>query len=139
VLIVAAGWKMGRGADQAAISVLIYKTPGCECCEGYADYLRQHDFRVTVKATEKLSAISRKAGVPPEFEGCHTAFIDNYVVDGHVPIEAVRKLLAERPKIKGLALPGMPPGAPGMSGTKEGPFTIHAIGTDGSARVYMTI
>ena len=136
---VATGWWRPVRADARKTSVMLYKTPGCDCCESYADYLRQHGFTVMVKATEKLSAISGKAGIPPELEGCHIAFIDTYVVDGHVPIEAVQKLLAERPTIKGLALPGMPPGSPGMPGTTEGPFTIHAIDKHGKTSVYLTV
>jgi hypothetical protein len=94
---------------------------------------------VTVKETDKLAAISGKAGIPAELQGCHTSFIDGYVVDGHVPIEAVQKLLAERPAIKGLALAGMPTGSPGMPGPKDGPFTIYAIDKDGKSATYMTL
>ena len=75
-------------------------------------------FTVTVKETEKLAAISGKAGIPPELQGCHTSFLGGYVVDGHVPIEAVQKLLAERPAIKGLALAGMPTGLTWHAGPK---------------------
>src|ERR1051325_1713472 len=92
----------------APIPVTLYKTPECSCCEGDAAYLRQHGFAVTVKATDNLADISRKAGIPTELQGCHTAFIGDYVVDGHVPVEAIKKLLAEHPPIKGITLPGMP-------------------------------
>jgi len=119
--------------------VMLYKTPGCGCCDGYADYLRGHGFTVTVKETEKLAAISGKAGIPPDFQGCHTSFMGDYVIDGHVPIEAVRKLLAERPAIKGLALAGMPADSPGMPGPKELPFIIHAIDKEGKSSIYMSI
>ena len=118
---------------------MLYKTPGCECCSGYADYLRSHGFTVTVKETEKLAAISGKAGIPPELQGCHTSFMGGYVIDGHVPIEAVQKLLAERPAIKGLALAGMPPGSPGMPGPKQGPFIIQAIDKEGKTSIYMSV
>jgi hypothetical protein len=123
----------------APAPVMLYKNPECDCCEGYAAYLRKRGFTVTVKASNDLAEISRKAGIPPELEGCHTAFIGNYVVDGHVPVEVVNKLLAERPAIKGITLPGMPAGSPGMTGRKSGPFTIYAVGQDGRATVYMTI
>ena len=112
---------------------MLYKTPGCECCSGCADYLRSHGFTVTVMETEKLAAISGNAGIPPELQGCHTSFLGGYVVDGHVPIEAVQKLLAERPAIKGLALAGMPTGSPGMPGPKQEPFIIHAIDKESRA------
>src|SRR4051812_1682669 len=94
---------------------------------------------VTVKETDKLAGISAKAGVPTELQGCHTAFVGGYVVDGHVPIEAIDKLLAERLQLKGLVLPGMPLGSPGMSGDKQEPFAVYAISSDGKADPYITI
>lgn len=111
---------------------LLYKSPQCGCCEKYAAYLRRNGFDVTVKPTHDLASISRKAGVPAELAGCHTMFVDGYVVDGHVPIDDVRRLLAERPPIAGISLPGMPAGSPGMSGMKTGPFVIYALPKDGS-------
>ena len=138
-LAAAAGWSPLRAAEIKGLPVMLYKTPGCECCSGYADYLRSHGFTVTVKETEKLAAISGKAGIPPELQGCHTSFVGGYVIDGHVPIEAVQKLLAERPAIKGLALAGMPTGSPGMPGPKTEPFTIHAIDKEGKSSIYMRV
>ena len=123
----------------APVAVTLYKNPECGCCDGYADYLRHHDFAVTVQATNDLADISRKAGVPSDLQGCHTAFIGDYVVDGHVPVEAINKLLAERPAIKGIALPGMPEGSPGMYGVKRKPFTVYAIGQDGISSVFMAV
>ena len=101
--------------------VTLYKNPQCGCCEGYADYLRENGFDVTVKPTHDLTAMSREAGIPDDFQGCHLSFVDGYVVSGHVPVGTVNKLLTERPDIKGVTLPGMPMGSPGMSGTKEAP------------------
>jgi hypothetical protein len=139
-LLTAASALVLAGPAQAApIPVTLYKSPECGCCEGYADYLRHHGFTVTAKATNELAEISRKAGVPSELQGCHTAIIGDYVVDGHVPVEAIRKLLDERPAIKGISLPGMPEGSPGMAGTKAAPFTILGINADGQSSVYMTI
>jgi hypothetical protein len=124
----------------APIQVTLYKNPECSCCEGYAAYLRQNGFEVDVKPTNDLAQISLKAGVPEELEGCHTAFIDGYVVDGHVPVEIIRKLLSERPAIAGITLPGMPEGSPGMFGQKTEPFTIYAVTKDGKApTVYATV
>ena len=126
-------------AYAAPIPVMLYKSPDCGCCEGYADYLRHDGFAVTVNATNDFSEISRKAGIPAALQGCHTAVIGAYVVDGHVPVEAIRKLLAERPAIKAITLPGMPEGSPGMTGDKTGPFTIYAIGKDGRSGVFMKV
>ena len=121
------------------IKATLYKNPQCSCCEGYAAYLRKNGFEVDVKPTNDLAEISRKAGVPETFQGCHTMFVNGYVVDGLVPINTVRKLLSEKPAITGITLPGMPLGSPGMGGSKEGPFTIYAITKGGAApSVYAT-
>ena len=109
----------------------LFKNPQCTCCEGYAAYLRNNGFAVEVTPTNDLTEISRKAGVPENLQGCHTMFVDGYVVDGHVPVDVIRKLLTERPAIAGITLPGMPLGAPGMTGTKNGTFTIYAVTKDG--------
>lgn len=111
---------------------ILYKNPQCTCCEGYAAYLRTNGFEVEVKPTNDLNEISSKAGVPENIQGCHTMFVEGYVVDGHVPVNVVRKLLSERPAIAGITLPGMPLGAPGMTGTKSSSFTIYAVTKDGS-------
>lgn len=119
-------------AVAAPIRATLYKNPQCSCCEGYAAYLRKNGFDVDVKATNDLAEISSKAGVPEKLQGCHTMLVDGYVVDGHVPVRVVRKLLSERPAIAGITLPGMPEGSPGMSGRKTGPFTIYAVTKDGA-------
>jgi hypothetical protein len=117
----------------------LYKNPQCSCCESYATYLRRHGFEVDVKPTNDLMQISAKAGVPEQLQGCHTMFVDGYVVDGHVPVNLIRKLLSERPAIAGIALPGMPAGSPGMTGLKQGPFTIYSVTKDGAPpQVYAT-
>jgi hypothetical protein len=124
----------------APIQVTLYKNPQCSCCEGYAAYLRENGFEVDVKPTNDLAEISQKAGVPEDLQGCHTSFIEDYVVDGHVPVEVIRKLLSERPKIAGITLPGMPEGSPGMGGRKRAAFVIYAVTKDGSRpTVYATV
>ena len=115
----------------------LYKTPECSCCESYAAYLRENGFEVATKATSNLSEVSRKAGVPAKLQGCHTMFVDGYVVDGHVPVNIIRKMLSERPTIAGITLPGMPQGSPGMTGRKTGEFTVYAVSKDKTApKVY---
>ena len=125
---------MFTGAPLRAEQVMLYKNPQCGCCEDYASYLRQNGFTVTVKPTHDLAAMSREAGMTDEFQGCHLARIGNYVVSGHVPMSAINKLLTERPAIKGITLPGMPLGSPGMSGEKSEPFTIYEIGGTGGEK-----
>ena len=116
-------------------SATLYKNPQCGCCETYADYLRENGFEVTVEPTHDLPLMKRQYGVPGELEGCHTTLVDGYVVEGHVPVNTLLRLLTERPDIKGISLPGMPAGSPGMFGEKAGPFTMYEIG-DGPTTVY---
>jgi len=124
---------MSLPAAAEPMHATLYKNPQCSCCEGYAAYLRGNGFEVEVKPTNDLAEISGRAGVPEKLQGCHTMFVDGYVVDGHVPVTVIRKLLSERPAIAGITLPGMPEGAPGMTGYKHGPFTIYAVTKDGEA------
>lgn len=122
------------------IQATLYKNPQCSCCEGYAQYLENNGFKVDVKPTNDLAEISRNAGVPEDLEGCHTMFVGGYVVDGHVPVEAVRKLLAEKPAIAGITLLGMPSGSPGMVGQKTEIWTIYAVTKDGKPpKVFVTV
>ena len=123
----------------AAIPVELYKSPQCGCCEEYAQYLRDNGFDVTVKPTNDLAVISRDAGVPEALEGCHTAFVQGYVVSGHVPVEVINRMLAERVPIAGITLPGMPTGSPGMNGPKTEPFKIYSVSKSGGAAKIYTI
>jgi hypothetical protein len=128
---------LGSGPANAEESrpATLYKSPQCGCCEAYADYLRENGFDVTVKPTEDLPRIKRQYGVPDELEGCHTTLVEGYVVEGHVPVNTLLRLLTEKPNIKGISLPGMPAGSPGMFGEKAGPFTIVEVG-EGEPKVY---
>ncbi len=120
---------------QGTHGATLYKNPNCECCDAYAKVLERSGIPVTVKATATLVALKREHGVPVALQGCHTLFIDGYVVEGHVPVAQVKRLLAERPAIKGISLPGMPAGSPGMDGVKAEPFTVYEIG-DGVPKVF---
>lgn len=122
------GFHLAGTSMSVAEEVRLYKNPQCDCCESYADYLRENGFTVTVKPTHALVAMSREAGIPDDFQGCHLALIDGYVVSGHVPVTTINRLLSARPDIKGVTLPGMPMGSPGMSGAKTEAFTIYTVG-----------
>jgi hypothetical protein len=117
----------------APIHAILYKNPQCTCCEIYAAYLKSNGFDVELKPTNDLAEISAKAGTPADLEGCHTMFIDGYAFDGLVPADVIKKVLAERPAIAGVTLPGMPTGAPGMPGAKAAPLEIYAFTKDGKA------
>ncbi len=102
------------------------------------DYLQENGFQVESVMTDDLGEVKDRYGVPEQMQSCHTAIVGDYFIEGHVPVEAIRKLLDERPAISGIALPGMPQGSPGMSGEKTEPFVIYAI-ADGVAREYITL
>ncbi len=118
--------------------VTLYKDPQCGCCEGYADYLRSNGFAVSIVPTHDLPLLDEKYGIPTELSPCHISLIGGYVVGGHVPIEVVNRLLAEKPPITGITLPGMPMGSPGMTGRKTEPFKIYEI-AKGSPKIYATV
>lgn len=117
-----------RTSAREARDAALYKDPDCGCCGEYAKYLEREGFRVRIKETTALEALRRMTGVPDKLASCHTMTVGKYVVEGHVPVAAVKKLLAEKPDILGIALPGMPQGSPGMTGQKEGPFVVYEIG-----------
>ena len=137
------GALLSTQAFAAQTIVTLYKNLQCTCCEAHAKYLEAQGFKVEVKPVPDLHSINQKAGVPDALEGCHTSFIDGYVVIGHVPVDAIRKLLAERPKIVGISIPGMasmPSNLPGMPGIRFKPVSIYEIATDGSpSKIFMTV
>jgi hypothetical protein len=112
-----AGSESARAGQLPMVSV--NKDPTCSCCTGWADHLRAEGFPVTEVATTDLKAVKTRLGVPTELSGCHTAEVAGYVIEGHVPAVAIKRLLAERPAAIGLAVPGMPAGSPGMGGEPE--------------------
>lgn len=107
--------QLEESPDAEPISVTMYKNPDCQCCSKWAAYLEENGFSVTQNPTDSLSAVKKQQGVPDQLGACHTALIDGYVVEGHVPVEAINKLLQERPEAKGIAVPGMPAQSPGMT------------------------
>ena len=129
-------------ADQQLPSMIVYKTATCGCCRGWVDHMRQAGFAVDARdlpGNVELMGIKVDAGVPGEMATCHTALIDGYVVEGHVPADQVKRLLAERPAIAGIGAPGMPMGSPGMEGPNPQPYQVLSWGHDGSRGVFAEI
>jgi hypothetical protein len=127
-------------ATTNGIVATVYKSPSCSCCEQYSAYLRKEGYGVEVEGTQNMSLIKEQYGIPYELESCHTMKIEGYVVEGHVPEEAVSKLLTEKPDIKGIGMAGMPSGSPGMPGPKTQDFVIYEITHEGTkGNVFMTI
>ena len=120
------------------LSVEVFKTPSCGCCYGYVLFLEKEKFNVKQTDMRSLHLIKKKYNIPLEMQSCHTTIIGKYFIEGHVPLEAVNKLLKEQPDIDGIALPGMPIGTPGMPGKKEEPFVVYQL-IDGKFSIFMTI
>ena len=119
-------------------NVEVFKTPSCGCCYGYVLFLEDKEFEVKQTDMRSLQTIKKKHNIPLEMQSCHTTILGKYFIEGHVPIEAINKLLKEQPDIDGIALPGMPIGTPGMPGDKDEPYVIYQL-KDGKSSVLMTI
>jgi hypothetical protein len=116
----------------------VFKSQSCGCCGGYVSYLTGKNLDVDIKSMPDVEPIKDKYNIPPEMRSCHTTTVDKYFVEGHVPIEAVNKMLNEKPDIDGIALPGMPSGSAGMPGPKTEKFKIYSI-KKGKAELFMEI
>lgn len=130
------------GAAQAAnagqgTKMVVYKTPTCGCCRNWVDHMQQAGFDVEVHDMPDVQPVKQEHGLPGHLASCHTAIVDGYVVEGHAPAEVIRRMLAERPQIAGIAVPGMPVGSPGMEmpGRKD-PYDVIAFTRDGKVSVY---
>lgn len=126
------------GKAGTGTTVKIFKSPTCGCCVGHAAALKSEGYTVETVEMQDLTSIKTQYNIPPNMQSCHTEVIGKYFVEGHVPMEAIEKLLAEQPDIDGIALPGMPSGSPGMPGPKRGSWQIYAL-KDGQATPFMTI
>jgi hypothetical protein len=100
-------------------AIVVHKDPSCGCCSGWVEHLELNGFRVQVFDTADLNRVKTRLGVPSDLQACHTAEVEKYVIEGHVPAAALKRFLAERPNASGLAVPGMPSGSPGMGGEHE--------------------
>ena len=127
-LILAVGAFLIFGSGGASgTSLTMYKSPTCGCCVGNAQVLTGDGFDVKVVPSENLATIKAQKNIPLEMQSCHTSMVGGYFVEGHVPTEAIEKLLTEKPDIDGIALPGMPAGSSGMPGTKNGEWIIYSL------------
>lgn len=118
--------------------VTVYKSASCGCCADWVEHMRKAGFDVETHDVEDLAALKAEQGVDPRHQSCHTAVVGDYVLEGHVPADLVRKMLEEKPEIAGLAVPGMPRGSPGMEmpdGSTD-PYDVIAFSGDGDQSVY---
>lgn len=119
-----------------ASTVAVYRDPTCGCCGAWIQYLRSNGYTVTSHEDQPMAAVKTRFGVPADAASCHTALVDGYVIEGHVPVQDIRRLLAERPDARGLAAPGMPRGSPGMEMGTPVRYDVLLIGRDGTTRVF---
>nr|MBA3406251.1 DUF411 domain-containing protein [Gemmatimonadaceae bacterium] len=116
--------------------IKVYKDANCGCCNKWVEHLASNGFKVETMDMPDLSLLKQKHGVTDELQSCHTALVDGYVVEGHVPAEVIRKMLKERPSIAGLAVPGMPMGSPGMEGATKERYDVLTFDRAGRTTVY---
>jgi hypothetical protein len=137
-LVAAAGAFAGVAARATAQpAVEVFKNPSCGCCEAWGEHLRRAGFQVKITVVEDTAPIRRRHGIPDSLGSCHTGVLAGYALEGHVPADAIRRLLADRPVAAGLAVPGMPMGSPGMeAGGRKDPFDVLLVDQSGRSRVY---
>lgn len=124
-------------AVAALPQVEVFKSPYCECCGAWVEHMKAAGFDVKVTIVNDTTAARKRLGIPDKFGSCHTATVGGYVLEGHVPAVEVKKLLAAKPAAVGLAVPGMPPGSPGMEvGTRQDPYKVFLIDKSGRETVF---
>jgi hypothetical protein len=124
----------GRDAKKPVITV--YKDPSCGCCKSWIEHLIKHGYRVDAKDTPEMTEIKHTLGVPDALSACHTAVVNGYLIEGHVPAADIERLLKEKPKVAGLAVPGMPMGSPGMEGPRAQHYEVLSFDKAGKTKVF---
>lgn len=137
LLILNTGLRAESGTDAKPVDITVYRSPTCGCCGKWIEHLKQNNFNVKDVVTEDMEAIKDKYGVPKEMASCHTALVDGYVVEGHVPASDIYKLLTTKPKVVGLAVPGMVTGSPGMEmGGVKAPYDVMSFDKERHFRIF---
>lgn len=136
MIAVAAIAPLARAGQSPATPIEVWRSAMCGCCGGWIKHLESNGFAPKVNLVDDTSVARRSVGIPARYASCHTAKVAGYGIEGHVPATDIRRLLAEHPKARGLAAPGMPGGAPGMDVPRAGPYDVLLIGNDDSATVF---
>lgn len=118
--------------------ITVYRSPTCGCCGVWLEHAQKHGFKVKDVKTEEMETLKQKYNVPPELASCHTTIVDGYVMEGHIPVDDIKRFLTEKPEnFTGLAVPGMPLGSPGMeAGDMKQPFQVLAFNKEGKVEVF---
>ena len=128
---------LALGSAAHAATLTVHKSASCGCCSKWVEHVQKHGFAVKVVNVDDIMAVKAKAGIPDRLASCHTSKIGGYVIEGHVPAADIKKLLAGKPKAKGLALPGMPMGSPGMEhGDHKQPYSTVLVAKDGKLSLF---
>ena len=117
-------------------TITVYRDPNCGCCTKWIEHMIKHGFRVNDRKSDEMSEIKRGLGVPEKLESCHTGVVNGYVIEGHVPAADVQRLLKQKPKVAGLAVPGMPMGSPGMEGPRKDSYEVLGFDKTGKTTVF---
>lgn len=122
----------GAEAAETNPGITVYRDPGCRCCGGWMEHLANQGLQPENVPTSDMDTLKQSYGVPDDLSSCHTAIIDGYVIEGHVPVEDIKRLIADHPDVVGIAVPGMPIGTPGMeSGEERESFTVFSFDEQG--------
>ena len=128
---------LSLGSAAHAATMTMYKSPSCGCCGKWVEHVEKHGFTVKTVPTADMQAVKQRLKVPAELASCHTTVVNGYVIEGHVPAADIKRLLAQKPKARGIAVAGMPMGSPGMEhGNHREPYATMLIGTNGKATVF---
>ncbi len=120
-----------------SLNITVHRSPTCGCCKAWVQHLEDNGFQTTDIVTEDVATVKHQYGIPDELTSCHTAVIDGYAIEGHVPASDIKRLLAEKPQVSGLAVPQMPMGSPGMeSGNIKEPFSVLSFRPDGRVKTF---
>ena len=117
-------------------TITVYKDPGCGCCKSWIEHLIKHGYRVEAKDTPQMTEIKHSLGVPDGITACHTAVVNGYLIEGHVPADDIARLLKTKPKVAGLAVPGMPMGSPGMEGPRKQHYQVLSFDKTGKTKIF---
>ena len=127
---------LGLAQASKPVPMTVYKSPTCGCCGKWVELMRASGFDVTVSDMPDVSPVKDKQGVPSALRSCHTAVVGGYAIEGHVPVDLVKKLLKEKPNAAGIAVPGMPMGSPGMEGERKDDYNVVMFDQAGQTTVY---
>lgn len=120
--------------DAIADEVVVYQSRTCGCCQKWVSHLKNNGFKVKSEFLDDVTVAKNRLGVPMRMASCHTAVVNGYIVEGHVPASAIKELLAKKPAVKGIAVPGMPMGSPGMEGSHKEQFDVISFGDNGTQK-----